>query len=138
MTSTPSLVALVDKESGYLIEILDKNDSCVPYAGGDYQGHCGGCGACLLMQIDADGIELQPISENFRDWNLKMFAEGLYAAFGDRVFEMSDDLYIQLRRLWDTGVEYGRHGVPPIPEPDDAEDVRGALQQVLERKARNT
>jgi hypothetical protein len=36
--------------AGELHDIMDLSESCNPYAGGDYNGHCGGCTACLLMQ----------------------------------------------------------------------------------------
>lgn len=30
---------------------LETWDQCKPYAGGDYNGHCGGCDECMLMQV---------------------------------------------------------------------------------------
>jgi 7-cyano-7-deazaguanine synthase in queuosine biosynthesis len=31
--------------------------SCSPYAGGDYNGHCGGCYTCLMMQVAHSGFD---------------------------------------------------------------------------------
>jgi len=31
--------------------------SCNPWAGGDYNGHCGGCYHCLMMQVNHYGFD---------------------------------------------------------------------------------
>lgn len=52
----------VFNDEGTVVAVLDPGkDDCTPYAGGDYNGHCGGCDTCLLMQ--AEHVEMRIESE---------------------------------------------------------------------------
>jgi hypothetical protein len=55
-------VVIRDAESGEAVEVMDDNDSCHPYAGGDYNGHCGGCDMCMIMQMQHYGYKVENIT----------------------------------------------------------------------------
>lgn len=58
----PSWYAVWHLETGECLEVIDAEDACIPYAGMDYTGHCGGCGNCLLMQADYyEGVESERV-----------------------------------------------------------------------------
>jgi len=57
----PKWIAAFDPKTNELVQLLDDNDSCHPYAGGDYNGHCGGCGTCMLMQAAHYGLTLKNV-----------------------------------------------------------------------------
>lgn len=60
MKPEPEWVVVFGK-GGEFVDVLDDNESCHPYAGGDYQGHCGGCDMCMLMQYNHWGCTLKPL-----------------------------------------------------------------------------
>jgi hypothetical protein len=45
-----------------VVNVLDREDHCNPYAGGDYQGHCGGCDRCMIMQYKHWGHTLKDVT----------------------------------------------------------------------------
>ena len=53
-----TLTDVVDSD-GKVVQTIDIDDNCNPYAGGDYHGHCGGCGNCMAMQADYAGYTLR-------------------------------------------------------------------------------
>lgn len=61
-TDNPKWYAVFDPVSGQHVDTLDDNDTCSPYAGGDYNGHCGGCGMCLLMQASHYGYRIYKVN----------------------------------------------------------------------------
>ena len=61
-TDDTGWVAVLDPETLDIVQILDDNEGCEPYAGGDYAGHCGGCDSCLLMQATHNGMKVRGMS----------------------------------------------------------------------------
>jgi len=57
------LLTLITDDGGTWIDVLDPSVSCHPYAGGDYNGHCGGCDTCMIMQAEHAGMNLRSITE---------------------------------------------------------------------------
>jgi len=53
-----ALVAVVDPDTGTVVQILDTGDSCHAYETGDL---CGGCGRCLLEQAEHAGWTIERI-----------------------------------------------------------------------------
>jgi hypothetical protein len=124
-------VVIENPKTGTIVQVLDQNDSCQPYVGFDYAGHCGGCGKCMTMQAEHAGFVLLPSrEENMTDFYLRVFAKDMREAFGDRTTEMSDELLQSLRILWDKGIQFGRNGIPPIPEVNDPKTLREALERL--------
>lgn len=56
---------------GKIMDVLDADDECLKWAG-DYLGHCGGCGNCMLMQCQHWGTETVPVilksHQTLGDW----------------------------------------------------------------------
>lgn len=55
MLRVKSLVDVFDPDTGEHIDTHDENDSC----GGPWNGYCGGCGYCMLLQASYYGYELR-------------------------------------------------------------------------------
>ena len=60
----PDFWFVADDEVG----VYDAADNCQPSAGGDYNGHCGGCDMCMLMQFEHWGSRVVSLEPDKRSW----------------------------------------------------------------------
>ncbi len=60
------LTDVVDSD-GKVVQTIDLDENCMPYRGGDYHGHCGGCGNCMGMQATYAGYKLQDHIEGIQE-----------------------------------------------------------------------
>ncbi len=63
------LTDVVDTE-GKVVQTIDLDENCNPYAGGDYHGHCGGCGSCMGAQATYAGYTLKDHIDELRQMGL--------------------------------------------------------------------
>lgn len=63
MHSMRDWVIFVVHGTGAVMQILPLDDSCVPYHGGSYEGHCGGCTRCLSIQVGERQLVVQSHTE---------------------------------------------------------------------------
>ena len=131
-------VAVLDPETGDCVEMIDGNDCCEPYAGGDYQGHCGGCGNCMLMQAEHGKFKLKPVGENLASFYWDVFAKDLHEALGERSLEMSDYLLKSLGELWNLGIYFGQQGFQATKESNNPPEIREALKRLAAQSPRTT